>query len=291
MTAKRRVSPRGHCPQSAVEDGRRVFRCKCGLFLAFTWSAAKEAVAIHREDLLANKIPKLCSLEGCERKVASRGLCGMHAERLRIKGDVGPVDSLIMRNVGLSCLRGGCEADAKFKGYCPLHYGRVQHTGDPGPVERLYELPREGARRRLSSGYIEISLANHPNARKNGWMAEHRAVMSIALGRALTTDEEVHHKNGIKDDNRIENLELWNMSHPPGQRVIDKLLYYSELLASVAKSLPGSLLTREQAAELAEAVRSSADSLTGDEIACGLVLGADGVLQWECSCPSTTLVA
>lgn len=73
-------------------------------------------------------------------------------------------------------------------------------------------------------------LSNH----KGKQVREHRVIMEEFLGRKLFVDENVHHKNGNKADNRIENLELWATNQPAGQRVEDKVVYAIEILKKYA---------------------------------------------------------
>ncbi len=89
----------------------------------------------------------------------------------------------------------------------------------------------KGGRTFHRAGYVLIRVPDHPRAKPNRpYVFEHILVMEEQLGRPLDPNETVHHLNGVKDDNRIENLELWTKPQPTGIRAADAIAWAIEIL-------------------------------------------------------------
>jgi hypothetical protein len=97
----------------------------------------------------------------------------------------------------------------------------------------------DAARHRNHDGYIYARRLGHPRGiRNDSYVLEHIVVMEDALGRYLLPGEQVHHRNGRRDDNRLQNLELWVRGQPNGCRVDDAVAWAHEILARYASGPP-----------------------------------------------------
>ena len=99
---------------------------------------------------------------------------------------------------------------------------RSRLTGERAPSWR-------GGRHVGKAGYICIWEPSHPKANGN-YVLEHRLVMEKSIGRYLVGRETVHHRNGNRVDNRIENLELYASNHGVGHKYTDLSLQELEAM-------------------------------------------------------------
>lgn len=174
-----------------------------------------------------------CSVKGCVRGVHSRGFCVAHHARLKKHGEVIahlPIEQRRSRSAAkLTCKVADCEArSVGSHQFCGTHWVRWKKGKDlTSPIKR-------GPQKNIcinAHGYAYYCDIRSPyKTYKSGLVLEHRAVMGVIIGRPLLRYESVHHLNGMRSDNRPENLELWSSPQKPGQRVSDQLKWAKELL-------------------------------------------------------------
>ena len=122
------------------------------------------------------------------------------------------------------CLVECCGQPRESRGYCERHYFSFRTKGDPLKTRAI----NKKGTGTTANGYHFTAIKRNGQHRQVG---THRIVMEGYLGRALFPNENVHHINGNRSDNRIENLELWVKSQPSGQRAKDLVLWAYEIIS------------------------------------------------------------
>lgn len=166
---------------------------------------------------------KICKRENVK---IVKGLCPAHYQRQRKGIDIEmPLQGQFKNEI---CAVNECEKPRFCYQFCKNHYRKYKIFGNELDGKEKGKYAKN--KRFTKHGYVYWYDPESIHANSHGCVYEHRHVMGESIGRVLYDHENVHHLNGDRSDNRIENLELWSKSQPPGQRVEDKLKWAHEII-------------------------------------------------------------
>lgn len=184
-----------------------------GLRFCSITCSSRHLAAVRPKSPLPTLNAKPCIEQGCsELRYQRHRRCLRHVQERR-------------RLTAPPCAVDGCDTFSKSRGLCNKHYSRLLRTGttDARPTGKSWT---------NANGYVSLVV--------NGeHIYQHRWVMQQQLGRELEPHENVHHINGIKDDNRPENLELWVKAQPCGQRPADLAAWVVEHYPELVRAALG----------------------------------------------------
>jgi hypothetical protein len=179
----------------------------------------------------------VCKVSGCEVISVAKTLCNTHYRRWRIYGDVREDVPVVptkerMKQADRPCGLDGCDLRQVSHGLCQMHAKRWRKHG-----ENFDRSPLRKIQRRNGEWYVNASGYYTRNFNGKSEL-QHRVVMAQYLGRPLAKHENVHHRNGVRTDNRIENLELWVTMQPTGQRPEELVAWAKEIIAAYENYIP-----------------------------------------------------
>ena len=217
-------------PTLERQHGNVVWRCRCSCGKEVNVNVnrlkvggTKSCGCLNHQPLDGSRQRSPCSAPGCDNLSRHLGYCDKHYYRFKRYGSMN-----LPKRIKRLCSVDGCNRQARAIGLCNMHRCRLRTQGDPGEAS-----PRKGNGGTGTigrSGYRYFYRPNHPNAAKNGTVAEHVLVMSALIGRPLRKGESVHHRNGVRSDNSPHNLELRTTAHPQGQTLQDMIRFCEQYL-------------------------------------------------------------